>query len=608
MNRRLISLVLTICLILPFGMLVFAAEPNAQQKGYIDNSSLVPAYVTDDKVKLEPSNGGKLMSPDWVKTLIIMEVNALYASPNGKLSGMSTVLQHLQEMGVNGIWLTPIQDGSHYLNGGPATVNTYITDVADKDYEAGWKAVAEFVKEAHKRNIRVFFDIVTWGADPNSDIVKEHPSWFNGYSEKYKGQLYNWENTELVNWFANQLIDIIRKTNADGFRADCGIDYCGPELYRIVRNTLYKEGKYIALFGETISDETADIFDFNEHSVDYNIATEGSKFIDGTLNIVSATKTGYGIDTKNQQRAGTAGKNRFYTSIVTCHDSLGYLCQGSYVPLVYASVLSPYIPLWFIGEEWNNPYNSTGWLWDNRINWNMLKVNRDYYETVKAYIRIRRLYPEIFEYFPLNHRDSNICEVETDHIYGLQSYARYMNGKGILVVPNYNELNSSFEIKIPYERMGMPTDKVYSAINLMTGKTVATGKGTDLVGISCTIPKGHVAVYLVEPAAAGAPITVQRSKDTAVVSPETTKPKTVTTARTVDSQPSASETDTEDTYPQESTITKDNETGTTNSTDSDQTGADNPKASALPWIITSVVVVALAGVASVIWIRKKNTQ
>ena len=59
--------------------------------GYIDNSSLTPPFLTDDQVKLEPANGGKLMSPDWVKTLILEEVNVAKASPNGRFSGMTYV-------------------------------------------------------------------------------------------------------------------------------------------------------------------------------------------------------------------------------------------------------------------------------------------------------------------------------------------------------------------------------------------------------------------------------------------------------------------------------------------------------------------------------------
>ncbi len=503
MKRRLIAVIAAGVLLLTGIVPAAAASTKTAvvSAGYIDNSSLMPPYVPDDQVKLEPANGGKLMSPDWVKTLILEEMNVAKASPNGRFSGMKYVLDHLQQTGVNGIWLTPIYDGKHYRNYGPATVDTYLT--GELDYEKGWQVVADFVQEAHKRNIRVFLDIVTWGANSVAEIVQEHPDWFDGYSEKYDGELYNWKNPELVDWFANELVEIVRKTDIDGYRADCGVDYCGVELYQKVRTTLYNEGNYIALIGETIRDNTDTIFDFDEHSVDYDLSTQGEQYINGGLSIVTATKTGAGLDTTARQLAGTAGQNRFYTSIVTCHDSQNYLGNGSYVPMAYASILAPYIPLWYIGEEWNNQYNSTGWLWANGVSWNQRERNRDYFETIKAYIRIRRLYPEIFEDFPLNHRDSNICAVETDHPYAAaKAYARYGAGKGILVIPNAGELSDRFEVTVPYTEMGLAASSTYRIVNLLTGKTVAVGTPEKLKGFALTIPNGQVAVYVVETAAA----------------------------------------------------------------------------------------------------------
>ena len=142
-------------------------------------------------------------------------------------------------MGVNGIWLDPIFAPSQYLMYGPDTVNPFLTGTTD--YEAGWQIVADFVEKAHEHNIRVFFDIVTWGVHKAAPVVKEHKGWFSSIDPKYDGYNYNWENQELVEWFSNQLVKIIETTNADGFRADCGINYCGM-MYteKPVRNYIQK--------------------------------------------------------------------------------------------------------------------------------------------------------------------------------------------------------------------------------------------------------------------------------------------------------------------------------------------------------------------------------
>lgn len=476
------------------------ASAASTEKGYTDNSSLMPKYVTDDKVQLEDSGNG-LMSPDWVKTLIVEEVNVAKASPNGKFSGMTYVLDHLQEMGVNGIWLDPIYDGKHYLNYGPHTVSTYLTGTLD--YEEGWQIVKQFVDEAHKRNIRVFFDIVTWGCNSLSPLYQEHPDWFDGIHSTYGGPKFDWDNGEVYDYFLTTMKKIILTTGADGFRADCGIEFCGPEIYKELRSELLKEGRKIAIIGESVEEENLGIFDFEEHSVNLvtgNIWKTGD-FYTEMYNIVDVVKTGKGIGALSEQEAGTSGQRRFYSALVSCHDSKNYVAEGDLVTMGYASILSPYIPMWYIGEEWNNNYTSTkGWIYSTSINWKLVDTNRDYYEKVKALIRIRRTYSDIFEYFPTNHRDSNICTVKTDHTIGLTGYARYASGKAIMVIPNLAEYNDRFTVTIPYSNMGLSASGNYKIVNLLTNEIVVAGSASDITAFETSIPVKNVGVYLIEEA------------------------------------------------------------------------------------------------------------
>ena len=64
--------------------------------------------------------------------------------------------------------------------------------------------------------------------------------------------------------------------------------------------------------------------------------------------------------------------------------------------------------------------------------------NAAFLEDVKKMINIRRTYSEIFEYFPKNHRRSNICEVEATGFGTLQNYARFMDNRAVLIVANNN--------------------------------------------------------------------------------------------------------------------------------------------------------------------------
>ena len=139
----------------------------------IDNAPLLPKWVGDSEVKLECLSEDATASPDWVKSLIIVEANVATASTDGTLAGMSRVLDHLAETGVNGLWLTPVNERPHYGNFGIHTLNSALTGTGDIPEQ--WRRVRAFVKEAHRRNIRVFFDVVSWGVTKDAPLYREKP-------------------------------------------------------------------------------------------------------------------------------------------------------------------------------------------------------------------------------------------------------------------------------------------------------------------------------------------------------------------------------------------------------------------------------------------------
>lgn len=154
----------------------------------IDNSALMPPYKPDAEVVMEKdAEGGE--TPDWIKSLIIVELRIHSASTDGTVKGLLPALDHLAEMGVNGVWLTPpINGGNGYGNFGIHTLSPLLT--GEKNPVKQWQVLRNFVDEAHKRNIRVFFDVVNWGAtkhEGGSRLLKEKPEWFGEYFAPYAG-------------------------------------------------------------------------------------------------------------------------------------------------------------------------------------------------------------------------------------------------------------------------------------------------------------------------------------------------------------------------------------------------------------------------------------
>ena len=83
--------------------LLFAAGVSAATPQPIDNSALLPPIRPDSEVKLEYSPGKAIGHLDWLKSLILVELNVETASSNRKFSGMAETLDHLAETGVNGV-------------------------------------------------------------------------------------------------------------------------------------------------------------------------------------------------------------------------------------------------------------------------------------------------------------------------------------------------------------------------------------------------------------------------------------------------------------------------------------------------------------------------
>ena len=462
----------------------------------LDNRALMPAYLPDDQVELEG------ISPDWVKNLIIAEVRIKTATAEGTFAAAVKVLDHYAEMGVNALWLTPpYADRATYSVKHPDKLSSLITGCDDA--QEGFAAAKGFVDEAHRRNIRIFFDIVTWGTSKDSPLVTAHPDWYDNWREAYGGYVWKWSNTEWQEWFTANAVEIVLKTGIDGYRCDLEPDNTGYDLFREVRRRLLEKGRKIAIFSEVVN-RRLDTYDFEEVGVgsDENSEHHYNSFANYFLEkqpIVDCVKTGHGIGHKDLQAEGKGGEFRFYTNCVTCHDSRGSNVGLHPLTIGYAAILAPFIPLWFIGEEWGNPVDLTregdGAMFFNVIDWSAMEKpeNRAFFEKVKRYIRIRRERPAMFTCFPENHRRINICEVKTDVQDGLQAYARFMDGRAVVVLPNNGEEARTISASLPLEEMGLSSGRPYRVVDLMTGEDA--GELDEKGGFSAAILPGDFGVF-----------------------------------------------------------------------------------------------------------------
>jgi pullulanase/glycogen debranching enzyme len=133
------------------------------------------------------------------------------------------------------------------------------------------------------------------------------------------------------------------------------------------------------------------------------------------------------------------------------------------------------------------------------VDWSLLDdpENRAFFEDIRKYIAIRRAYPEIFEYFPANHRKSNICKVEVQG-QPLQAYARYKGNQAVLVAGNNAPAAESFRVTVPFDAMNLCAYRSFTLTDLMTGEVFARGSRSELGSFIASVEYTHIGVYLIE--------------------------------------------------------------------------------------------------------------
>lgn len=88
----------------------------------------------------------------------------------GDLTGLTEKLPYLDNMGVSAIWLTPLLRNRAMQAGTSGYHGYWILDFTEIDPHLGSNAeLKNFIDQAHKRNIKVFFDIIT---NHTADVIK----------------------------------------------------------------------------------------------------------------------------------------------------------------------------------------------------------------------------------------------------------------------------------------------------------------------------------------------------------------------------------------------------------------------------------------------------
>ena len=154
--------------------------------------------------------------PAWAAHATIYEVNIRQYTPEGTFRAFEPHLPRLRKMGVDVLWIMPINPISHKLRKGSLGSYYAVSDYGAINPEYG--TLADFqhlVKAAHKQGFKVIVDWVANHTGWDNVWVQQHPGW---YKRNAAGELEGYHYTDLSDHHEEVWADVI------------GLDYSKREV------------------------------------------------------------------------------------------------------------------------------------------------------------------------------------------------------------------------------------------------------------------------------------------------------------------------------------------------------------------------------------------
>ncbi len=361
-------------------------------------------------------------TPAWAKDMILYKFRVDYftdgenhgfITANGNFTTAREKIPYLKDLGVTGILLFPLAEYPEYIY---PDCPYGVSNPEELDSSFGTEQdFIDFVQEAHDNGMKVFVDIVTFGA---SDVLESHPEWsinirnlvaveaecnqpYQNYeicmtnlcgpdrmgccncisdricddgmecliyfcSEEGRretrcygsyGPIYDRDNLELRDWWINDVaLHWIETFDIDGFRCDLEPWMSGFDTWEEVIERALDNGKEIIIMSEVPTRHRYSGYHFSECD-DFSVGNPRGRpdFMATNQSIPGEIKNVYNIvdEIKDpyHQEIYYSGGLSFFES--TNPALQYYKAQGRIVYFGYANLLAPFVPYMTAGEEFN---------------------------------------------------------------------------------------------------------------------------------------------------------------------------------------------------------------------------------------------------------------
>ena len=167
-------------------------------------------------------------SPEWLKSGTIYQVFVRSFSPSGDLKGVTARLDDLHKLGVNILMLMPIHPYGQVKKKGSLGSQFAVSDYYAIDKPLGTKDdLHRLVQEAHKRQMKVFLDMVANHTAWDS-VMMAHPEYYKKDEAGHVTYPHDWtdvaaldySNPKLRRYMTDVLLYWIKNFDLDGYRCD----------------------------------------------------------------------------------------------------------------------------------------------------------------------------------------------------------------------------------------------------------------------------------------------------------------------------------------------------------------------------------------------------
>ena len=273
----------------------------------------------------------------------------------------------------------------------------------------GAPGLIAFVRRAHELNLTVVVDNVPNGLRHDSPYLPTSPDFCGGADVLRRNSSgdyviawgsnveLDWSSLALREWWTAEIgVKWVRDYGVDGFRCDCEPHYGSTPLWsRLAQAVFDATGKRILIMSETNptwgqASSRGFAFHLSQHDYDsHDISTptqtpRQEDWFYGSSTSSSSSSSSSSSGGGGGDGSGGGGGGGFVDAVKRCgeplatrtlsnHDYQQYAVRGQFAAFVYGTIISPFSPHWFGGEESNQTRNllagGTGVLYFQQMAW-----------------------------------------------------------------------------------------------------------------------------------------------------------------------------------------------------------------------------------------------